>query len=76
MLGSTSELNSYNFNVFEKDGLNIIGQGFGLGYSACDALEKALKQGTVIVENGREYDIIVYCGIGLSLKFHIHKAFS
>ena len=68
-------MKSYEFNLFNPETTNMIGQGFGAGPDAISAFEDAVSQGQVILESGIEVDVVATSQTGLSIKFQAYKQF-
>ena len=58
-------MKGYEFNLFNSETLNMIGQGFGQGTNAIDAFENAVSQGHVILNSGVEVNVVATSQTGL-----------
>jgi len=61
----------YLFKLFLGEALS--GEGYGCGNNALEAFETGIEQGSVIIPNGQEIEVLAILSSGLGFRFTAYK---
>lgn len=64
-------MNDYSFSIIKDN--TLIGEGYGLGNNALEALENAFKMGTVLLPTNEPVEVVAVSSSGLALTFEVNR---